>query len=276
MDVVKLNVTGLATYRGREGHLTFLLHRLTGLGTLLFLTVHILDTATVFFFPNLYNHAIELYRSTPMMLGEIVLVFSVIYHGVNGARIALFDLFFTDKWNIETQRKTAVWVLVIALCSGRRRPSSWVATSWSTTSVCSEELNMATLEGQPVKLSRSLDATAWRWMRYSGLLLIPLAWFHVLLQDVVVGVHQMDINYVAMRWANLGWRVYTFSLLAFAFAHGVNGFRQVMVDYVHGDANRRRLSWALLIFWLVISLIGGLRSSAECAADATCAISFSS
>jgi len=115
MDVVKLNVTGLATYRGREGHLSFLLHRLTGLGTLLFLTVHILDTATVFFFPDLYNHAIELYRTTPMMLGEIALVFSVIYHGVNGARIALFDLFFTEKWNIETQRKSAVWVLVIAL-----------------------------------------------------------------------------------------------------------------------------------------------------------------
>lgn len=115
MDVVKLNVTGLATYRGREGHFSFLLHRLTGLGTLLFLTVHILDTATVFFFPNLYNHAIELYRTTPMMLGEIALVFAVIYHGVNGARIALFDLFFTEKWNIETQRKSAWWVLVIAL-----------------------------------------------------------------------------------------------------------------------------------------------------------------
>jgi succinate dehydrogenase / fumarate reductase membrane anchor subunit len=117
---------------------------------------------------------------------------------------------------------------------------------------------MATVDGQPVKLSRSLDATAWRWMRYSGLLLIPLAWFHVLLQDVVVGVHEMDINYVAARWANLGWRVYTFSLLAFAFAHGVNGLRQVMVDYVHGDKNRRRLSWALLIFWLVVSLIGAI------------------
>jgi succinate dehydrogenase / fumarate reductase cytochrome b subunit len=115
MDAVKLNVTGLATYRGREGHISFLLHRLTGLGTLLFLTVHILDTATVFFFPNLYNHAIELYRTTPMMLGEIALVFSVIYHGVNGARIALFDLFFPQKWNIETQRRTAVWGLAIAI-----------------------------------------------------------------------------------------------------------------------------------------------------------------
>lgn len=115
MDVVKLNVTGLATYRGREGHLSFLLHRLTGLGTLLFLAIHILDTATVFFFPSLYNHAIGLYRTTPLMLGEIVLVFAVIYHGVNGSRIALFDLFFPGRWNKETERKTALWVLGIAI-----------------------------------------------------------------------------------------------------------------------------------------------------------------
>lgn len=115
MDAVKLNVTGLARYRGREGQISFLLHRLTGLGTLLFLSVHILDTATVYFFPSLYEHAIDLYRSTPFMLGEIVLVFSVIYHGVNGVRIAIFDLFYPHLWNIETQRKTAIWGLAIAI-----------------------------------------------------------------------------------------------------------------------------------------------------------------
>ncbi|HLE15959.1 MAG TPA: hypothetical protein VI776_14515 [Anaerolineales bacterium] len=115
MDSVKLNLTGLARYRGREGQFSFLLHRLTGLGTLLFLVIHILDTSTVYFFPSLYSHAIEIYRSTPMMIGEIFLVFSVIYHGVNGARIAIFDLFFPNLWNIETQRSTAVWTLAIAI-----------------------------------------------------------------------------------------------------------------------------------------------------------------
>ena len=115
MEVVKLNLLGLARYRGREGQLSFLLHRLTGLGTLLFLTIHILDTATVYFFPQLYEHAIDLYRTTPLMIGEIILVFSVIYHGVNGLRIAVFDLFVPGMWNISVQRKTAVWTLAIAI-----------------------------------------------------------------------------------------------------------------------------------------------------------------
>jgi succinate dehydrogenase / fumarate reductase membrane anchor subunit len=102
----------------------------------------------------------------------------------------------------------------------------------------------------------SFENTAWRWMRYSGLLLIPLAWIHVAIQDVLVGVHSIDLDYVAFRWASLGWRVYDFALLAFAFAHGVNGLRQVLFDYIGNDKARRRLSWLLLAFWLIVSLIG--------------------
>ena len=115
MDFLKLNLTGITRYRGREGQLSFILHRLAGLGTLLFLAGHILDTSTVYFFPSLYEHAIAIYRSTPFMLGEIILIFLVIYHGVNGARIAIFDLFAPDRWNIETQRKSAIWSLVVAI-----------------------------------------------------------------------------------------------------------------------------------------------------------------
>lgn len=97
---------------------------------------------------------------------------------------------------------------------------------------------------------------AWKWMRYSALLLIPLAWGHVLIQDVLVGVHSIDLDYVAMRWASLGWRVYDFLLLSFAFAHGVNGLRQVLNDYISQDRTRRRVTWLLFLLWIVISLIG--------------------
>jgi succinate dehydrogenase / fumarate reductase membrane anchor subunit len=93
-------------------------------------------------------------------------------------------------------------------------------------------------------------------MRYSGLLLIPLAWGHVAIQDVLVGVHAIDLDYVAMRWASLGWRVYDFLLLAFAFAHGVNGLRQVLNDYIKKEGTRKKVAWVLLVFWAILSLIG--------------------
>jgi succinate dehydrogenase / fumarate reductase, cytochrome b subunit len=96
-------------YRNREGMIAFLLHRLSGLATLLFLTIHILDTSTVYFFPQLYNDAIGLYRLPAFMLGEIGLVAGVIYHGVNGCRIALFDLFFPAAWRKGLEQKS-VWI----------------------------------------------------------------------------------------------------------------------------------------------------------------------
>ena len=107
-----------------------------------------------------------------------------------------------------------------------------------------------------VHLKTNYDAVAWKWMRYSGILLIPLAWIHVLIQDVLVGVHQINLDYVALRWSMWGWRVYDFFLLAFAFAHGVNGLRQVLTDFIDDDKWLKVISWLLFFFWLVISLIG--------------------
>lgn len=115
MSSLQTTLKGYASYRGREGHLSFVLHRLTGLGTLLFLIIHIVDTATVYFFPDLYQHAIDLYRSTPFMLGEIGLVFSVIFHGVNGLRIAYLDLRKPSGWHIESQRKSVRSTLIVSI-----------------------------------------------------------------------------------------------------------------------------------------------------------------
>lgn len=115
IDSLKTTLTGYATYRGREGHLSFLLHRFTGLGTLLFLIVHIVDTSWAYFNPELYQEAIELYTTWYFMLGEIVLVFCVIYHGVNGLRIAYYDIFKPAGWNIAGNRRTARWTLIASI-----------------------------------------------------------------------------------------------------------------------------------------------------------------
>lgn len=103
------------SYRGREGHLSFVLHRVTGLGTLLFLSIHILDTALVYFAPALYEEIIQLYRSLIFGVGEIFLVFSVLYHGVNGLRIAFFDLVAPRFWNIPAERNSVRITLALAL-----------------------------------------------------------------------------------------------------------------------------------------------------------------
>jgi succinate dehydrogenase / fumarate reductase cytochrome b subunit len=49
------------------------------------------------------------------MIGEIILVFCVIYHGVNGLRIVYVDMFKPAAWNIPAQRKAAQWTLIGSL-----------------------------------------------------------------------------------------------------------------------------------------------------------------
>jgi succinate dehydrogenase / fumarate reductase cytochrome b subunit len=113
MSSLKATLGGYARYRGREGQLSFILHRVSGLGTLLFLGVHILDTSTVYFFPSLYEHAIALYRTTIAGVGELALVAAVLFHGINGLRIAYFD-WKPGLWNIETERKSVILSVVLS------------------------------------------------------------------------------------------------------------------------------------------------------------------
>jgi succinate dehydrogenase / fumarate reductase cytochrome b subunit len=115
MSTLRTTLTGYTRYQGRAGQWGFLLHRLTGLGTLLFLGIHILDTSLVYFRPDLYSTAIDLYRSTVFGILEIGLIFCVFFHGVNGLRVAILDLFAPKGWNMLTQRRLTLWTLGVTL-----------------------------------------------------------------------------------------------------------------------------------------------------------------
>lgn len=115
---------------------------------------------------------------------------------------------------------------------------------------------MMTTMTRTVKKAKNAESFAWKWMRYTGVLMLPLVWGHVILQDLVVGVHEIDNAYVIQRWSTLGWQLYDILLLGFTFAHGVNGLRQVLDDFIHSAKIRRIVSWGLLVMWAVITTIG--------------------
>lgn len=81
----------LPFYRGDIGMWAWLLHRATGVGVLLFLLIHILDTALILLGPDVYDHVIGLYRLAYFRVLEVLLVGSVLYHALNGVRVTLID-----------------------------------------------------------------------------------------------------------------------------------------------------------------------------------------
>jgi succinate dehydrogenase / fumarate reductase membrane anchor subunit len=115
-----------------------------------------------------------------------------------------------------------------------------------------------TANDESIQISPRSFSLAWRWMRYSAFLLIPLVWIHSIIQALITGGHNLRLEYVQMRWLILGWRIYDIFLLAFAFSHGVLGLRQILFDYIQGDKAHQWINWALLIFWLIISIVGAI------------------
>lgn|SRR5689334_2472159 len=78
-------------YKGQSGMWSWLLHRITGLGILLFLLVHIVDIALLNFGPDVYNEGIAFFGLGIIRVISLALIAAVLYHSFNGVRIILID-----------------------------------------------------------------------------------------------------------------------------------------------------------------------------------------
>jgi succinate dehydrogenase cytochrome b subunit len=108
-------------YQGREGYWAWVLHRVSGLGVLLFLLMHIVDTSFMLLGREVYDHAIELYRQPLFRVGEVFIFAGVLYHALNGLRIIVID-FWDGAFRIQRQ----LWYGVLALSLGLMVPIAWV------------------------------------------------------------------------------------------------------------------------------------------------------
>jgi succinate dehydrogenase / fumarate reductase cytochrome b subunit len=82
--------TGLR-YRGKQGMLNWILHRITGLGIVFFVGTHVV----VGFFGQQFGDDISFALNSVYEAWEfqLFIYFSVLFHALNGARIALMDVF---------------------------------------------------------------------------------------------------------------------------------------------------------------------------------------
>jgi len=107
-----LTLTETLRYRGAIGQWSWVLHRITGLGVVFFLTLHVIDTSWSVFYPQLYVEAIATYQSPLFTIGEFALVAAVVYHALNGIRIVIFD--YRPRW-WKYQQRAAYWVLGLSV-----------------------------------------------------------------------------------------------------------------------------------------------------------------
>ena len=92
----------------------WIFHRVTGVGILLFLLIHILDTSLILLGPNAYNHMISLYKQPFFRPMEVALLAAILYHSLNGIRISLMD-FWPSLMKFEASLFYVVMVLFFIL-----------------------------------------------------------------------------------------------------------------------------------------------------------------
>jgi succinate dehydrogenase / fumarate reductase membrane anchor subunit len=114
---------------------------------------------------------------------------------------------------------------------------------------------MATNVPAAARSNNKFETFMWRYMRWSGIFLVPLVFGHFAIMHVVNSVAIIDYEWVINeRWSFVGWRIYDAFMLWFAGIHGFNGLRVAINDYVHGEQLNRVLK--ILTVGLMIIVLG--------------------
>jgi len=107
-----------------------------------------------------------------------------------------------------------------------------------------------------VRAQGNFELYAWFFMRVSGLVLLFIAVFHLLYMHLYARVDNIDYAFVVQRWAHPGWRLYDWLLLTFALAHGTNGVRTVIDDYVPRGLANVACKWTAFGLALLFFVMG--------------------
>lgn len=216
MNSLVLTLTETLRYRGAIGQWSWVLHRISGLGVVLFLTLHVIDTSWAVFYPGLYEEAIAAYQSPLFTIGEFILIACVVYHAYNGIRIVIFD--FQPRWWKHQQRAayavlgltavTLVPVFALMLIEvidhyshepfvlGLDRVllsqvpfAVGIVAAIIGAVLLSGLVGLVTGGGEANgRAGSQLERFWWSFMRLSGILILPLVFGHLAMMHVLQGV----------------------------------------------------------------------------------------
>ncbi|NJL95214.1 MAG: succinate dehydrogenase, cytochrome b556 subunit [Anaerolineae bacterium] len=301
MATIVATITETLRYRGKIGQWSWVLHRASGLGVVIFLILHVVDTSWAAFYPELYAKAIAAYQSPLFTVGEFGLVAAVVYHAINGVRIVILD-WRPKLWHLQQRAALAVFGIVglilvptFALMFDHvlhfydRDPEVMpvnevlqeqlqFALGFIVIVVVAVGLSLlvALLSGeslstrkQRLRRASSVDVWFWKFMRISGILILPLVFGHLAMVHIIQGVFDMTVagapivgtdmvnesgkavEFVGKRWDYLVagvavWRLYDGALLGLVVLHGFYGLYLIANDYIHNKVINRAANWMIV------------------------------
>jgi succinate dehydrogenase / fumarate reductase cytochrome b subunit len=96
--------------RGRRlGGLAFILNRLTGLGLVAYLYLHLMILSMLVQGPNAWDDFVDIALSPPFLALDVVLITGMLIHGLNGIRVGLVGL------GLVASRQKALFVAALVI-----------------------------------------------------------------------------------------------------------------------------------------------------------------
>ena len=119
------NLFRSVTYRGREGQIAWMLHRITGLGVFFFLALHIIDIFLMSFGPDTFEALLFIYHKFIFKLSIVFgLYLGALYHGLNGMRVVIIDL-----WPDLGKKQAMLWRIQMVVFAVLYIPSAIIMLS---------------------------------------------------------------------------------------------------------------------------------------------------
>jgi succinate dehydrogenase / fumarate reductase cytochrome b subunit len=86
-------------YRVSWAQLAWFGHRLSGVGVVVYLFMHIVETSLITLGPDVYNATLGFFRNPVIRAGEVVLMAALVYHALNGLKVITLDFLpWTTSW----------------------------------------------------------------------------------------------------------------------------------------------------------------------------------
>lgn len=101
------------------GWLAFALNRLTGHVLVLYLVLHLIVLSQLLDGANGWDRLLGLFGSRPFLIGDTLLIAAVVFHGLNGLRVAALT------FGLGTRHTTALIVLVLAVTTILTALAGW-------------------------------------------------------------------------------------------------------------------------------------------------------
>jgi succinate dehydrogenase hydrophobic membrane anchor protein len=230
-------------------------HRVAGLTLVVYMFFHIF-TLSGLHEPARFASEMKFFHNVVLSVLEWALAFPVIFHGLNGTRLILYEIFRARNDGLMIRwvfLLSALYVLTLGLFMVMGDQQVSAGFFWLIVAMAS------TIAGVIVyrRLWHTQNGTLWRLQRVSGALLFPMVSGHMFFMHLNYQAGH-DVETILARMSGMGMKLVDLVLVVCVFFHAGFGLYTIIGDYVEDPRLKAALS-VLTSFVMAIFAFAGAK-----------------